>query len=611
MSTAVEKKTAARILIVVFFFSLGAALFVNILEIQKSFLFADEAVYYFITQSIAFDGDLEYTKKDIYRYRRNIDAGPLGIFLKKGKNDRIFFAKSFVYPLFAAPFVRIFGINGFLVFHAVLLGMLLWMGWTYLSAANRPLISLAAVLTFLFASVAIVYFIWIHPDFFNLFLIFSVLFLWIYKHRASIGGEPGDATWLRRFLLSDASDYAAAVLAGIAIFAKPPNVAVLGPIVLFYLLKKRFRKAALIVFFCLLAAGLFFGLNALHTGDWNYQGGERKAFYGKGGFPLEKPNLTFEKAKGNAMSTEGYADAHLLPFKAAVSNLFYSFFGRFTGVTWYFFPAVLFLILFLIRKKQLYQWLIFIAIFGEILIYIIMMPDNYGGGACVGNRYFLSIYPFFFFLAPMKVDVKRIAACWIAASLFIAPILVNPFFHSHYPDTHAKKPPFTWLPPELTLHNNFPTNTNPWAFRQQVYTHSDKNWIHFLDDNFLPRFPELNEKGFWTRGSHRADMLLKTYYPVKEVRVRLMNNRRISNTITVRVGGRRQSVVLGQKQWGELIFFPKPWKMESWHLYRVKIKAAKGSLPYLEEEASMERRNLGVYFELELFPEESGPDREE
>ena len=611
MSTAVEKKTAARILIVVFFFSLGAALFVNILEIQKNFLFADEAVYFFITQSIAFDGDLEYEKKDIYRYRQKIGAGPIGIFLKKGKNNRIFFAKSFAYPLFAAPFVRIFGINGFFVFHAVLLGMLLWMGWIYLSTSNRSLLSLATILTFLFASVAVVYFIWIHPDFFNLFLIFSILFLWLYKHRAASGDEPEDITRFRRFLLSDASDYAAAVLAGIAVFSKPPNVAVLGPMVLFYLLKKRFFKATLVVFLCLLTAGLFFGLNALSTGEWNYQGGERKAFDGRNGFPLEKPDLTFEKAKGNSMSSEGYAEAHFLPAKAAVSNLFYYFFGRFYGMTWYFFPAVCFLFLFIIRKKELSQWLLFIAIFGEILIYIIVMPDNYGGGACVGNRYFLSIYPFFFFLAPMKINVRRISACWIAASLFIAPILVNPFHHSHYPDTHTKKPPFTWLPPELTLHNSFPTNTNPWAFRQKVYTHREDNWIHFLDDNFLPRLPELNEKGFWTKGSRRADMLLKAYYPVKEVRVHLLNNRRISNKITVRIGEHSRSVVLGQKQWGELVFHPKPWKMESWHLYRIKIQASKGSLPYLEDEDSMERRNLGVYFELELIPEKGAPDRVE
>ena len=54
-----EKKYAFYIILTIFLFSLCASFFINILSIQKNFLFADEAIYYFITQSIVQDGDLE------------------------------------------------------------------------------------------------------------------------------------------------------------------------------------------------------------------------------------------------------------------------------------------------------------------------------------------------------------------------------------------------------------------------------------------------------------------------------------------------------------------------------------------------------------------------
>jgi hypothetical protein len=43
-------------------------------------------------------------------------------------------------------------------------------------------------------------------------------------------------------------------------------------------------------------------------------------------------------------------------------------------------------------------------------------------------------------------------------------------------------------------------------------------------------------------------------------------------------------------------------QVEQRFLYRIKIKAAKGSIPYYEDPTSKERRYLGVFFELELIP---------
>jgi len=232
------------------------------------------------------------------------------------------------------------------------------------------------------------------------------------------------------------------------------------------------------------------------------------------------------------------------------------------------------------------------------------MPDNYsGGGGSLANRYFLNIYPLFLFLPGLKIKHKEIIASWIVASLFISQILISPFRSSANPATHAKKFPINILPVEMTLINNLPTGTNPSGYRIPFGIPPHDGFMHFLDDNFLPRNP--NEYGNWTRGDRQAEMILKTYFPVKKIIVYLLNNPRFSNEITIKVEGRVQKITMSSKQRGALHFHVgNGFQMKDIHLYRIKIKAAKSSMPYFENEESKERRYLGVFFELELIPKE-------
>ena len=164
--------------------------------------------------------------------------------------------------------------------------------------------------------------------------------------------------------------------------------------------------------------------------------------------------------------------------------------------------------------------------------------------------------------------------------------------------------PFKLLPAELTLINNLPTNTNPAARRQGVGT--PYSWLYFLDDNFIPRTSsELEKNGFWTRGPHCAEMILKTYYPIRSITFRILNNPRLTNTISIHFAGESKSITLGYKEWGTVSFTPKKvFRMNQWiHLYTLSIKASKGSIPHFEMENSDERRFLGVYFELAITPE--------
>ena len=51
---------------------------------------------------------------------------------------RLYYSKAFIYPLVAAPFVFVAGTNGFLILHALLLGLDLFVAYTVHRGARQP-----------------------------------------------------------------------------------------------------------------------------------------------------------------------------------------------------------------------------------------------------------------------------------------------------------------------------------------------------------------------------------------------------------------------------------------------------------------------------------------
>jgi hypothetical protein len=100
-----DKAGAKSALWLVALLFLGISLFLNMPVIHnsstedvKGFLPGDQSTYYAMAQSIAFDGDLEYTRKDLLRYDEDFAAGPLGLFLKRkktGDSEKLFYDKTF------------------------------------------------------------------------------------------------------------------------------------------------------------------------------------------------------------------------------------------------------------------------------------------------------------------------------------------------------------------------------------------------------------------------------------------------------------------------------------------------------------------------------------
>jgi hypothetical protein len=129
----------------------------------------DEATYVAMALSMAYDRDLAYRRPRSGSVLGYLPAGSRRIFLKHGKQfrvrvratppflyifnstpdpreDRLYFGKGIIYSVAAAPLVWLLGMNGFLVFHLLLLAGAGACG-TVLAARSRP----AAALTFTLA----------------------------------------------------------------------------------------------------------------------------------------------------------------------------------------------------------------------------------------------------------------------------------------------------------------------------------------------------------------------------------------------------------------------------------------------------------------------------
>jgi hypothetical protein len=555
-------------LLFIIFFSFAT----DLQKIKKGGFFSDESTYFSIIQSLAFDGDLEYTRADIVRIREIFWIGPIGVFLKKGSDGRLFYAKSFIYPLAAAPFFRLFGTHGILLANGLMIFFTVLMGFLLLRQHHAREKSFALTVIYLFSSIAFFYIWWITADLFNFFVNFAGLFFLFYNFK-----KPA---W----------NGLAGLFFAAAIFSKPNNILHIGILLLLLLYQKNGKKFVSIALVCLLVlAGLLY-FNYIQTGALNYMGGERRSFYGN--FPFERPDFTF--AGGFLMSSDNYWSRFYLSPAIVLHNLFYYFFGRFTGMTVYFPSAVFLLLLFFFQKKKPEDWFILAAIGAAVLFYILITPDNYfGGGGSLGNRYFFNIFPLFFFLGYRGRTGKFALLPVFAAVVFLAPVYMDSLYHSASPRFPGISFPVKFFPPEKTQFSTLPSNTNPRAFNKNI---ADKYTLFFLNDNFQPMEDEL----FWTYADQELELFLLAPRPVKTFHVQLKNIP-LANQVRFQIEHKTQNVFLAADSTREITFSNVPGLcVDDRYLYHIKIKSGRSYCPYFANVNLTDQRWLGVQTHFEL-----------
>lgn len=623
---------------------LGFALSVDFPRAAYGFQ-SDESTYYSLAHSLAQDFDFTFEREDLTRVWKEFPTGPEGIFLKKGKDvevdlessfpfvswetedlatrTELYYGKSYIYPLIAAPFVWLFGTNGFLVLHALLAACNLWLAYAFLAARSSPSAALAYALAFFAASAVPVYFVWLTPEFFNLSMVLAGMFVWSYKLVAPPIADAATAGRWTRFLLGARSDYLAAGLLGIATFSKPINVLVILPLVALHAYRRRWARGLWVgSTFAAVVAGLFL-LNVAITGEFNYQGGDRKTFYGGTGFPFQTEEASFDTV-GLDRATDGVPVEVLFNRDAFLHvlrwNLLYVTAGRHTGLIPYFFPGVLSLLLFLAARgrRQPWQWFVAGTAGLGVLALITYMPFTYsGGGGPVGNRYFLGFYPLLLFVTPPLASARAALAAVLVGGLFTAQVVLNPFYTSFYPAEHPKSGPLRLLPVELSLLNDLPVNVNPSRIKQPLGGDPPLQ-AYFLDNNAH----RLEGISFWVRGESRADVALRSpprlrsdggydSLQLDRVRVRL-NSGATPTTAVVSLGGQTREVTLARDDTTVIEIEPGPGMpyrpvpgQPTNYVYLASISSDRGFVP-LFTTGTRDSRFLGVMVTLEPVYRQDG-----
>lgn len=508
---------------------------------------------------------------------------------------RLYYGKSFMYPLAAAPFVLVAGTSGFLLFHALLLALLVFGAYLFVAARSPegPAVVLAA--GYFFASVSPGYLVWTTPELFNLATVTLGYLCWLYKEVAP-ETLPRGLRWLR----TGASDAVAIVLLAMATFSKPTNVLLVLPLLGVLAVRRRWRRAiAAAALFGLLVGGLF-GANLAVTGDWNFQGGARSTYYAA--FPFQTPTMGYDVGMSRATNevlTNIIFDPQVF-WSRLGWNLVYFVVGRHSGMLPYFFPGLFALVLFLRpwSPRAGWQWAVLAVAVAEILVVLVWIPHNYfGGGGVLGNRYFMNTYGLFLFLLPPVASGAAAVVPWAIGALFTAPIVLNSFYASFNPAEAAKSGPLRLLPVEMTLVNDLPINTRLDRVRV-LFGSGPRFQIYFLDDNAYPREGER----FWVRGDSRADLILKTADAARRLTLTLTGGR-AATTVTVHVAEQTASASLAAGETKTLdIPLSHGFPYEGTRAWYATIRVHGGFVPMFVNPENGDARYLGVLVQPELTP---------
>jgi hypothetical protein len=568
---------------------------------------SDEATYVAAALSAAYDGDLAYERKDLERFAGLYHSGPDGIFLKRGKvmrirvrgdfpfvrilkrddpdRTRLYFGKAIAYSMFAAPFVRVFGLNGLLLFHVLLLAVAGACAYAFLAAQRTPAGAATLTTAFIGASILPVYGVFLMPEIFNFTLVTVAYFLWLYK-------EVDPSSRLSR----PWTTFAAAVLLGLGTYSKPlPTAFLVAPLVLFAWTGRRWVHGFLVGLVAVLVAAAFFGLNAMISGEFNYQGGDRKTFYGS--FPFDAPDGsgTWER-RGGSVSTDTSTPQEVLSSSELPSrfahNVEYFLVGRHFGFVPYFFPGVVALAIWLFSKsarRDSWRLLTFGAVFASALGLLILLPWTWsGGGGPPGNRYFFSAYPALLFLVPPGLSMTPGVVAWMGGALFTAKMLVNPFVAAKFPYLAVEKGPARRLPVELTMANDLPVRLAQ-PLRGHVQYRTDPGvLLYHLDQNSWP--PEPN--GMWISGSGRSDIIVRAAFPIQYMEFEAESP--VSTVITITLGSTPVRVTLEPRKVASFDVPAAGVRGFGDYNYLLTTHSTEGFVPHLLEPANMDYRNLGA-----------------
>ena len=584
---------------------------------------SDEATYVVMALSAAYDLNLSYERGDLERFAGLYHQGPEGIFLKRGKTlrlsvrspfpyvhligrsdpdqGRLYFGKAFIYPVFAAPFVRIFGLNGMLIFHVLLFGVALCCAYFFLAAQSAPVPAALFTTAFVAAAAVPVYGVFLMPEAFNFTLVFLAYFLWLYKEVQSSPSSIFDGPW---------TDAAAAVLLGMATYSKPiPNVFLVAPLVLLLFWRRRWDRGLAVGAVAVSVAALFFVLNAAVSGEFNYQGGDRRTFYSTPSpdlpdFPFDSPESTWDRFGSDTVTTDGTAALGVLTSPRTLHwfrhNIVYFLFGRHFGLVPYYFPGIVAIVLWLMSsaRRDVWRILVFATFVVASVGLLLVLPFTWsGGGGPPGNRYLISAYPVLLFLVPPLASTWPGLLAWVGGAIFTAKILVTPFASAKSTWLISERGPLRRLPVELTMVGDLPVNLAQPLRARVLYGRDPFMLLYFLDQNAWPPEPP----GMWVSGSGWADIVVRTVDPIDHLVVEAESP--IRTVLSVSIGAEEVRVPLEPRR---VVTFDVQAGASvhgrNGHAYVLTVESSEAFVPATLDQRSSDYRHLGALMRFRPVP---------
>jgi hypothetical protein len=564
----------------------------------------DEATYLMQAESLAFDLDLAYERRDYDRFVARHGRPPEGLILQKGDGDGApTFGKPALYALWIAPFVRALPTAGAPLANAVALALAALLAAAVLArriGAAAPL----WVAAWLFASVAFAYVFWAHADAFLLAAAALGLALaWRGEPRAVGGAAPApdlyeppgglaESTSRWRPLLRWAAAGALLAIPGAfrpfyLVLLVPAAVAAVAEAKIATTGRRWGRPAALAAgALALVAAAALLQLAA--GGSWTAYGGERQGFYAHTGFPeVDFPAADWDASVrrwGNtAWLFEGALGDYAASFDPALWgwNAVYLVLGRDVGLLAYFLPILLGVAAFSPRHGR---WLLPLAVAAAVAGFLLVRPFNfYGGGGAIANRYFLPLYPALWFLAGRpsrgpRSDARRAAGAVLVAALaaaFLWPLWTAP---RAFPVGEDGRYRFVAaaarrLLPYETTQSHVPGGRDVSA---------NGLWVKVLEGPV----ERVGESGFALRGAGRTTLLVGSPRPLGGLRLgfgptgpsRLeLDGAALAGTLLSGRSGVSFLLALDDPR----AVHPMWWSEEPWHLYQISFTPAgpQGSRP--------------------------------
>ncbi len=572
---------------------------------------ADEAAYYLMALSLAHDGDVRLEVRDIDRLFKEFPFQPANnlILMTDDGWRTVYYAKPYIYSLFAAPLAAFFGANGLVAFNMLLLMAMIWMGTLYLRRFNADATAALFSAGFFLLSAAFSYAFWIQPEVFNMAAVAACLFF----------GLPREDTPSRRFLVFAALSGAALVLAAY----NKPMIAAVGVAPLWsYLRRRQWPAIGAWLLGSLLSLGAVTGISTALTGHpSSYLGVTRQGVTvcEPGRMPIEPPApAAGTRAGGTAGQGEAAAAAQSptgnswswlvrvpdTTWGELFENIGYFLWGRHTGLLLYLPFGALAVVLFLLHGRgSSERWLLLLSLAAVALFFLVFIAWNWqGGGGFIGNRYFINVYPGFLFLVTQIRPRWTVGLAYAAAGLFIGPLLFTPFGAGGPEPTlqsHVRNAPLRFFPLELSLRN---------VPGYERITMGDLRVVGRKD-------LVLSQGGsIWLRGASRVELYFLSPEPIEQAvfHVRSLAPR---NRVTLRMGEAKEELALQRNEERRVELRPgRPYKVRSQggrrvYVYRLVANPRTGrirhwtrfyppnSCPYFAEDSSR-RENFFVGAEL-------------